>query len=391
MPHNAVAALGGNQLSCSHRMSDSVECIVIGAGVVGLAIARALAQSGLETVLIESESGIGTGTSSRNREVIHAGIYYPKGSLKARFCVAGKQMLYRYCAERGIGALNCGKLIVATDVSQLPTLGGIIEKARANGVHDLALITREQAQALEPNLACVAAVRSPSTGVVDSHSFMLGLQGDFEAAGGMLAFNSPLDAAVCGSDGITLMVGGAEPIELHARMVINSAGLYAQALARKFAGLPQDSVPPTFYAKGNYYSLCGKSPFSRLIYPVPEAAGLGVHLTIDLGGQTRFGPDVEWIDHVDYAVDAGRAASFYSEIRKYWPGLPDGALQPGYCGIRPKISAPHEAARDFLIHGPETHGVLGLVNLYGIESPGLTAAMAIARHVAAMLTMKDTH
>ena len=371
-------------------MSDSVECIVIGAGVVGLAVARAMAERGIETILIEATDGIGTGTSSRNSEVIHAGIYYPKGSLKARFCVAGKQMLYRYCAERGIGALNCGKLIVATDDSQVPTLGGIIEKARANGVDDLQMITRGEAQALEPNLACVAAVRSPSTGVVDSHSFMLGLQGDFEAAGGMLAFNSPVLEADCRSDGITLMVGGDEPMELRARMVINSAGLYAQALARKFAGLPRDSVPPTFYAKGNYYSLTGKSPFSRLIYPVPEAAGLGVHLTIDLGGQTRFGPDVEWIDSVDYAVDPARAASFYSEIRKYWPGLPDGALQPGYSGIRPKIQAPHEPARDFVIHGHETHGVKGLVNLYGIESPGLTAAMALALHVAATLTQQET-
>ena len=366
-------------------MSDSVECTVIGAGVVGLAIARAMAQRGLETILIEAADGIGTGTSSRNSEVIHAGIYYPKGSLKARFCVQGRQQLYRYCDERGITARNCGKLIVATDDSQVATLAGIIDKARANGVPDLALISRDQALALEPNLHCVAAVHSPSTGVVDSHGFMLGLQGDFEAAGGMLAFNSPLDHAVCAADGITLMAGGAEPMELRSGIVINSAGLYAQALARKFKGLPQASVPPTYYAKGNYYSLTGKSPFSRLIYPVPEAAGLGVHLTIDLGGQTRFGPDVEWIDEIDYAVDPGRAASFYSEIRKYWPGLPDGALQPGYCGIRPKIQAPHEPARDFVIHGPETHGVKGLVNLYGIESPGLTSALAIADHVAAML------
>ena len=366
-------------------MSDSVECTVIGAGVVGLAIARAMAQRGLETILIEAADGIGTGTSSRNSEVIHAGIYYPKGSLKARFCVQGRQQLYRYCDERGITARNCGKLIVATEDSQVATLSGIIDKARANGVPDLALISRQQALAMEPNLHCVAAVHSPSTGVVDSHSFMLGLQGDFEAASGMLAFNSPLDHAVCAADGITLMAGGAEPTELRSGIVINSAGLYAQALARKFSGLPQASVPPTYYAKGNYYSLTGKSPFSRLIYPVPEAAGLGVHLTIDLGGQTRFGPDVEWIDEIDYAVDPGRAASFYSEIRKYWPGLPDGALQPGYCGIRPKIQAPHEPARDFVIHGPETHGVKGLVNLYGIESPGLTSALAIADHVAAML------
>ena len=366
-------------------MAESVECTVIGAGVVGLAIARALAQRGLDTVLIESESGIGTGTSSRNSEVIHAGIYYPKGSLKARFCVAGRWQLYRYCEERGIEAKNCGKLIVATDESQVPTLAGIIEKARANGVPDLALISRAEALAMEPNLHCVAAVRSPSTGVVDSHAFMLGLLGDFEAAGGMLAFESPLTGAACRADGITLMVAGAEPMEITSRIVVNSAGLHAQALARRFEGLPQDSVPPTYYCKGNYYSLTGKSPFSRLIYPVPEAAGLGVHLTIDLGGQTRFGPDVEWIDAIDYTVDPARSTLFYAEIRKYWPGLPDGALQPGYSGIRPKIQAPHEPARDFVIHGPETHGVGGLVNLYGIESPGLTSALAIADHVAELL------
>jgi L-2-hydroxyglutarate oxidase LhgO len=366
-------------------MSESVECTVIGAGVVGLAIARALAARGLETILVESEGSIGTATSSRNSEVIHAGIYYPKGSLKARFCVAGRQLLYRYCAARGIEAKNCGKLIVATDDSQVATLAGIIEKARANGVPDLRMLTRAEALAMEPNLDCVAAVHSPSTGVLDSHGFMLGLQGDFEAAGGMLAFESPLLQAACRADGITLMVGGAEPMEITSRVVVNSAGLHAQSLAAKFTGLAQDSVPPTYYCKGNYYSLTGKSPFSRLIYPVPEAAGLGVHLTIDLGGQTRFGPDVEWIEDIDYAVDPSRAAAFYAEIRKYWPALADGALQPGYCGIRPKIQAPHEPARDFVIHGPQTHGVKGLVNLYGIESPGLTAALAIADHVSELL------
>ncbi len=366
-------------------MAESVECTVIGAGVVGLAIARALARRGLDTILIESESAIGTGASSRNSEVIHAGIYYPKGSLKARFCVAGRRQLYRYCEERGIEAKNCGKLIVATDPSQVPTLAGIIEKARANGVPDLALLSSAEALAMEPNLHCVAAVHSPSTGVLDSHGFMLGLLGDFEGAGGMLAFESPLTQAACRADGITLMVAGAEPMEITSRIVINSAGLHAQALARRFQGLPPDSVPPTYYCKGNYYSLSGKSPFSRLIYPVPEAAGLGVHLTIDLGGQTRFGPDVEWIDDIDYIVDPARSTLFYAEIRKYWPALPDGALQPGYSGIRPKIQAPHEPARDFVIHGPETHGVKGLVNLYGIESPGLTSALAIADHVAELL------
>jgi len=367
-------------------MSESVECTVIGAGVVGLAIARALALRGIETILIEAESAIGTGTSSRNSEVIHAGIYYPKGSLKARFCVEGRKLLYRYCAERGIEARNCGKLIVATDDTQVATLSGIVEKARANGVPDLVVMGRAEALAMEPNLNCVAAVHSPSTGVVDSHGFMLGLQGDFEAAGGMLAFESPVShAVVCRHEGITLMVGGAEPMEIKSRVVINSAGLHAQALARRFEGMPQQEVPPTYYCKGNYYSLSGKSPFSRLIYPVPEAAGLGVHLTIDLGGQARFGPDVEWITNIDYTVDPGRSDQFYAEIRKYWPALPDGALQPGYCGIRPKIQAPDEPARDFVIHGPETHGVAGLVNLYGIESPGLTSALAIANHVCDLI------
>ncbi|MBL8382511.1 MAG: NAD(P)/FAD-dependent oxidoreductase [Burkholderiales bacterium] len=366
-------------------MSETVECTVIGAGVVGLAIARALARRGVETIVVEAETAIGTGTSSRNSEVIHAGIYYPAGSLKARFCVAGRGQLYRYCAERGITARRCGKLIVATEEAQVRTLAGIIDKARANGVDDLALLSGAEARALEPNLACVAAVHSPSTGVIDSHGFMLGLQGDFEAAGGMLAFGSPVVAAACRRDGITLEVGGAQPMAVRSRMVVNSAGLHAQALAARFDGLPPASIPPAHFAKGNYYALTGPSPFSRLIYPVPEAAGLGVHLTIDLGGQTRFGPDVEWIERIDYSVDPGRAAAFYAEIRKYWPGLPDGALSPGYCGIRPKIQAPHEAARDFLVQGPADHGVDGLVNLYGIESPGLTSALAIGDHVADLL------
>ena len=366
-------------------MSDSVECVVIGAGVVGLAVARALALRGLETVVIEAESGIGTGTSSRNSEVIHAGIYYPAGSLKARLCVEGRHQLYRYCAEHGVTAHNCGKLIVATTEAQAPTLAGIIDKARVNGVPDLRMLSRAEALAMEPKLHCVAAVHSPSTGIIDSHAFMLALQGDCEAAGGMLAFGSPLIGAACRDDGITLNVGGEAPLELRARVVVNSAGLFAQALARKFDGLPQAGVPPTFYAKGNYYSLTGRSPFSRLIYPVPEAAGLGVHLTIDLGGQARFGPDVEWVTEVDYEVDPRRADAFYAAIRAYWPDLPDGALTPGYSGIRPKIQAPHEPARDFVIHGPASHGVAGLVNLYGIESPGLTSALAIADHVATLV------
>ncbi len=367
---------------------DKIDCVVIGAGVVGLAVARRMAQSGRDTIVIEAETLIGSHTSSRNSEVIHAGIYYPKGSLKARFCVEGKQMLYRFCAERGITANNCGKLIVATSDAQLPTLKGIVEKARANGVDDLVFLSQAEAVAREPKLHCVGALNSPSTGIVDSHGFMLGLEGDFEQAGGMLAFASPLESATCGADGITLATGGAEPMELQAEIVINSAGLFAPDLARKFAGLPPASVPPAFYCKGNYYSLAGKSPFSRLIYPVPEAAGLGVHLTIDLGGQARFGPDVEWIDAIDYEVDPKRADSFYAAIRTYWPELPDGALMPGYSGIRPKLQGPKEVAGDFVVQGPREHGVKGLVNLYGIESPGLTSALAIAEYVNQLLEVK---
>ena len=374
-------------------MMEKIDCVVIGAGVVGLAVARQMALAGRETIVLEAETLIGSHTSSRNSEVIHAGIYYPKGSLKARFCVAGKKMLYRYCAERGITANNCGKLIVAVNEVQVATLQGIVEKARNNGVDDLQFLTRAEALAREPNLQCVAALLSPSTGVVDSHGFMLGLEGDFEAAGGMLAFASPLERAVCDDDGITLITGGAEPMELRAAVVINSAGLFAPDLARRFDGLPPASVPPTFYCKGNYYSLAGKSPFSRLIYPVPEAAGLGVHLTIDLGGQARFGPDVEWIDGIDYAVDPQRADSFYAAIRTYWPALPDGALMPGYSGIRPKLQGPlgkSAAAGDFVVQGPREHGVNGLVNLYGIESPGLTSALAIAEYVEQLLKQDET-
>ena len=365
---------------------EKIDCVVIGAGVVGLAVARRLAQSGRDTVVIEAETLIGSHTSSRNSEVVHAGIYYPKGSLKARFCVEGKKMLYRYCAGRGITVNHCGKLIVATNDAQVTTLKGIIEKARANGVDDLVLLTQAEALAREPNLTCVAAVDSPSTGIVDSHGFMLGLEGDFEEAGGMLAFASPLESARCeAAGGITLVTAGAEPMELRADVVVNSAGLFAPDLARKFTGLPPATVPPTYYCKGNYYSLAGKSPFARLIYPVPEAAGLGVHLTIDLGGQARFGPDVEWIDSIDYAVDPTRADSFYAAIRTYWPALPDGALMPGYSGIRPKLQGPKEPAGDFVVQGPREHGVKGLVNLYGIESPGLTAALAIAEYVHLLL------
>ncbi len=362
---------------------DQIDCVVIGAGVVGLAVARALALQGREVMVLEAADAIGTGTSSRNSEVIHAGIYYPPGSLKARLCVQGRQLLYAYCAERGIGHSRCGKLIVATSDAQAAQLQAIMAKATANGVTDLVLLTREEAQAMEPRLECVAAVHSPSTGIVDSHGLMLALQGDLENAAGLVVLNSPLAHARCAPDAIVVVAE--DGTELQARTVVNAAGLQAQALARRFDGLPAQAVPPSYYAKGNYFTLSGRSPFSRLIYPVPEAAGLGVHLTLDLGGQARFGPSFRWVDAIDYRVDAAEADGFYAEVRRYWPALPDGALQPGYAGVRPKISGPGEPAADFRIDGPARHGVPGLVNLFGIESPGLTSALAIAEDVEALL------
>ena len=363
---------------------EKVECVVIGAGVVGLAVARALALQGREVMVLEAAHAIGTGTSSRNSEVIHAGIYYPQGSLKASLCVKGKAMLYDYCAARGIGHSRCGKLIVATTAEQVAQLQGIVKKAAANGVHDLVLISREEALAMEPRLQCVAAVHSPGTGIVDSHALMLALQGDLENVGGLVVLNSPIALARCALDAITLIAE--DGTELQAQQIVNAAGLQAQPLARRFAGFDSEHVPPSYYAKGNYFTLAGRSPFSRLIYPVPEAAGLGVHLTIDLGGQAKFGPDVQWVESADdLVVDPARGDAFYAEVRKYWPELQDGALIPGYAGMRPKIQAPHEAAKDFLIQGPALHGVPGLVNLFGIESPGLTSSLAIGEHVAQLL------
>jgi len=363
---------------------DQVDCVVVGAGVVGLAVARALALAGRDVMVLEAADAIGTGTSSRNSEVIHAGIYYPAGSLKARLCVQGKALLYDYCAQRGIGHRRCGKLIVATSEAQVAQLASIIDKAATNGVNDLVLLTREQARSLEPQLECVAAVHSPSTGIVDSHALMLALQGDLEHAGGVVALNSPLALAECAQSAINLVAN--DGTRLQAQTVVNAAGLHAVALARRFAGLDPALVPPAYFAKGNYFTLSGRSPFSRLIYPVPEAAGLGVHLTLDLGGQAKFGPDVQWVPSPDdLGVDPSRGDAFYAEVRKYWPALKDGALNPDYAGMRPKINAPHEAAKDFLIQGPADHGVAGLVNLFGIESPGLTSALAIGDYVATLV------
>jgi L-2-hydroxyglutarate oxidase LhgO len=364
---------------------ERVDTIVIGAGVVGLACARALALAGREVIVLEAESAIGTHTSSRNSEVIHAGIYYPPGSLKAALCVAGRSALYPYLAEHGIPHRNCGKLIVATDETQLAGLEKLRAQAMANGVSDLRMLSASEARAMEPELACAAALHSLSTGIIDSHGFMLALLGDAEERGAALAFRSPVLGGRVGHEGVELEVGGTEPMRLLARTVVNSAGLFAQATAARVEGFPQDRLPPYYYCKGNYFSLSGRSPFTRLIYPAPEAAGLGVHLTLDLAGQARFGPDVEWVERIDYDVDPRRAESFYAAIRRYWPGLQDDSLRPAYSGIRPKIQARGEPSRDFLIQGPRDHGVPGLVNLFGIESPGLTAALAIGEHVRELL------
>jgi len=362
-------------------MTESMDCAVIGAGVIGLAVARALAMAGREVVVLEAEDAIGTATSSRNSEVIHAGLYYAQDSLKARLCVRGRELLYAYLAEHGIDHERCGKLVVATDESEVEALRVVADKARANGVDDITWLTADAARAMEPALHCVAAFHSPSTGILDSHGYMLSLQGDAEAHGAAVAFLSPVIGGRADADGITLDVGGTEVMALRCRTVVNCAGLGAQALARSIRGIPAEAIPPLHYAKGNYFQLSGRAPFSRLVYPVPGPAGLGVHFTRDLGGQGRFGPDVEWIDAIDYRVDADRARQFYAAIRRYWPDLADDALQPDYSGIRPKIQAPGEPPGDFVVQGPETHGIGGLVNLFGIESPGLTASLAIAEEV----------
>ncbi|HLZ99041.1 MAG TPA: NAD(P)/FAD-dependent oxidoreductase, partial [Steroidobacteraceae bacterium] len=349
-------------------MADSIECVVIGAGVVGLAVGRALALRGRETLMLEAATAVGTETSSRNSEVIHAGIHYPAGSAKARFCVAGKRLLYEFCEARGVEYRRCGKLIVAADEGQIPALQSIARMAAVNGVDDLAWLSAGEVHALEPELKAVTALSSPSTGIVDSHGFMLALQGDFEAAGGVMAFRSPVRRGRCAANAIHLEAGIEEPLELAASVVINCAGLHAQAVASRLEGVPASSIPDAYFAKGSYYLLRGRAPFRQLIYPVPETGGLGVHLTLDLTGQARFGPDVEWVTELNYTVDPRRADRFYAAIRRYWPGLPDGSLQPGYAGIRPKLHGPNEPAADFLIQGPGVHGIQGLVNLYGIES-----------------------
>ena len=366
-------------------MTNRVDCVVIGAGVIGLCIARRLAMTGVEVIVLEAAATAGTQTSSRNSEVIHAGIYYPATSLKARLCVAGKHALYAYCQARGVEHRRCGKLIVATSEEQIAALELLKNQAAANGVADLQWRTPGEVSEMEPAVFCIAALWSPSSGIIDSHGLMLAYQGEAEAAGAMFSFRAPVIGGRIEDDGMVLSVGGDHALDIKADWVINAAGLSAQKVAAGLHGLAPRFVPPVHYAKGNYFALTGKSPFKRLVYPLSEQAGLGVHATIDLAGQVRFGPDVEWVDHIDYRVDPARAATFYSAVRKYYPALADGALQPAYCGIRPKLQAPGEAARDFMIQGAAEHGIDGLVNLFGIESPGLTASLAIADSVADML------
>ena len=367
--------------------SEKIECAVIGAGAVGLAVARILAMNGREVILLEAAEAIGTGISSRSSEVIHAGIYYPKGSLKAKLCVEGKKLLYDYCASHGVEHRKCGKLVVATSSSQLKTLEKIQSTAIDNEVSDLQHLDKIQTKKLEPELYTSGALLSPSTGIIDTHGLMLAYQGDAEDHGMMIAFGARVVGGSLENNGIRLSVTGKSSLDLRCNLVINCAGLSAQEIAASITEFPRVHIPELHYAKGNYFILNGKSPFSHLIYPVPEEAGLGVHLTLDMAGQVRFGPDVEWVDELEYSVDPRRGQLFYTAIRNYWPSLPDFSLSPGYSGIRPKLKGKGNPSSDFVIQGPETHGIQGLINLFGIESPGITASMAIANRVLNLVSL----
>ena len=373
---------------------EQVDCVVIGAGVVGLAVAREMALQGRETILLERENAFGTISSARNSEVIHAGIYYPKDSLKAKLCVQGNRLLYEYCRDHQVATQPYGKLIVASDEAQIDDLRAILYKAQNNGVPEIKFISGEEAKAQEPNLKCSAAILSSTTGIVDSHGYMLSLLGGFEDAGGMVAYQSPLISAKPIGDkaqnGYLLEVGGADGMQIQTQLLINCAGISAPAVAQKIEGLSKEQIPKAYFAKGNYFSLSGKSPFNHLIYPIPEPGGLGVHLTLDMGGQAKFGPDVEWLDidqedQIDYTVDPKRGDGFYEAVRRYWPGLKDGSLQPDYSGVRAKIVPPNSPAGDFCFSTPQEHKMQGLYNLYGFESPGLTSSLAIARYLEAQI------
>ena len=362
-----------------------IDALVVGAGVVGIAVARALALSGRSVIVIERADCIGSETSSRNSEVIHSGIYYPKDSLKAKYCVAGRRKLYEFCGERGVPNRRCGKLIVAANTAELAAIEALARRGEANGVDDLKMLSAAEAKAMEPALNSVGALLAPSTGIVDSHALMLALQGEAEDFHAAFAFLTPFVGARVEDDGFAVETGGAEPMRLKTTWLINAAGLSASHVASAIDGLNRAHVPQTRYAKGSYFALAGRAPFTRLIYPAPHTHGLGVHLTLDLAGQARFGPDVEWVDEISYDVDPRRSAGFVDAIRRYWPGLPDDALAPAYSGVRPKLGGPSDPAADFRIDGPERHGIPGLVNLFGVESPGLTASLVIAERVAAAL------
>ena len=364
---------------------ETTDCLVIGAGVVGLAVARALALSGREVLVLEAEDAIGSQMSSRNSEVIHAGIYYPQGTLKARLCVESRRKLYAYCQDRGVAHRKCGKLIVASTPDQLPMLDDLLAKAEANGVEGMRRLSKAETLELEPALRAEGALLSPETGIIDSHALMLAYQGEAEAHGALVVLSAPVEGGEVTPDGVVIRAAG---MEVLARTVINCAALNAVAIAGALQGFPAQHLPPLALARGSYFGLTGATPFSRLIYPAPEPGGLGVHLTLDLQGRARFGPDVEWIDAVDYSVDPARGERFYEAIRRYWPDLPDGALAATYCGIRPKIGPDPKGFADFMIQGPEVHGVSGLWNLFGIESPGLTSSLALGERVAAQVAAR---
>jgi L-2-hydroxyglutarate oxidase LhgO len=366
-------------------MADSVECVVVGAGVVGLAVARALALGGREVIVLEAEPGIGMHTSSRNSEVIHAGLYYRKGGLRAQLFPRARDLLYAYCAEHGVSHRRIGKLVVARNAEEVSRLREHMAYAAASGVNDLQWLEAAQAQALEPNLSCHAAYLSPSSGIVDSHALMLAYRADIETAGGMVVTRAPVEGGAVTADGFSLDVAGAEPMNLTCRLLINCAAHGAPRLARRITGIPERTIPNLYFRRGVYFTVTGTPPFQRLIYPVHGHTGLDIHAVVDLAGQVRFGPDNEFIDGLDYSVDPARAKHFYPAIRSFWPGLADGALQPGYAGIRPAITGPGEPPLDYQVLGPREHGVPGLINLFGIESPGLTASLALGEYVAAKL------
>lgn len=364
---------------------NEVDCIVIGAGVIGLAAARALARDGRVVLILERERHFGMHTSSRNSEVIHAGIHYQAGSLKARTCRSGRDLLYRYCTERGIPHRQCGKYIVATAAEQLPLLRAIESQARGNGVFDLEWLCAEQVRRCEPALSCEAVLSSPSTGIIDSHAYMLSLLADMEAHGGQIAYGAAVTSLRPTSSGVEICIESEPRPVLRAQIVVNCAGLDAHRVAALIDGFPRGHIPSVRYAKGSYFALLGSAPFGRLIYPLPEPGGLGIHMSLDLAGQVRFGPDVEWVEEVDYAVDTARAEKFYGAIRRYWPQLADGQLSPAYAGVRPKLPGLGAAAADFCVSSPADHGVAGIVNLFGMESPGLTASLALADHVGSIV------